>query len=355
MNQENIKIILEAAIKAPSGENCQPWKFKIQGDKILLFNQPEKDLSLYNWNQSASYIAHGAALENMSIAAAHYKYELRHTLFPDPLNLNLVASITLDRKESTNEIFLFNSIKRRVSNRKVYQSEPLSSEVQQELMKTTNNTDGIRLVLNTADKDIKKLGQVASIGERIVLENKSLHSFFFEHINWTKEEDDDKRTGFYVKTLELPEKDEKGFRMASNWRLLSMLNLLGISKKVAEKNAQVYSSCGAMGIFTILDCSPKNFVQVGRLLERLWLKATELNVHVGLMTGVLFLKLRIDNDPNHGLSKKHVTLVEEYSSQLKNIFHINHGEKPVILFRLGYGEQPSAQSSRLPLEYFIET
>jgi nitroreductase len=56
--------IVEAGTWAPSGDNCQPWRFTWNGQKLLLFNVSERDTSLYNSSQRASFIAHGAVLEN---------------------------------------------------------------------------------------------------------------------------------------------------------------------------------------------------------------------------------------------------------------------------------------------------
>ena len=67
MNEPDpIRQILESGIQAPSGENSQPWRFKRErnGDveRVWLFNRPEADQSLYNYEQSGSYVAHGALL-----------------------------------------------------------------------------------------------------------------------------------------------------------------------------------------------------------------------------------------------------------------------------------------------------
>src|SRR6185369_12487672 len=100
---EIIDKILEAAVCAPSGENCQPWKFSVSDNRIYLFNVPERDDSLYSWGQRASYIAHGAAIENMSIAAETLGYKLSVELFPKSQGSNLVALLELvkdDPKEN---------------------------------------------------------------------------------------------------------------------------------------------------------------------------------------------------------------------------------------------------------------
>ena len=53
MTKEEAKRILSSAILAPSGENCQPWKFEVKGSNIDVMNVKERDQSLYNWDQRA--------------------------------------------------------------------------------------------------------------------------------------------------------------------------------------------------------------------------------------------------------------------------------------------------------------
>lgn len=45
---EDIKKILDAAVQAPSGENCQPWRFEIRDSEIRIFNISERDQSLFH-------------------------------------------------------------------------------------------------------------------------------------------------------------------------------------------------------------------------------------------------------------------------------------------------------------------
>ena len=101
MNNQLVKQILEAAIRAPSGDNVQPWKFQVSKNftRIELYNLPEKDNSYYNFNQMASYIAHGAVIENIVIASGHLGCNAEVKLFPDAKDKNLVARINLSLAE----------------------------------------------------------------------------------------------------------------------------------------------------------------------------------------------------------------------------------------------------------------
>ncbi|HED00536.1 MAG TPA: molybdopterin biosynthesis protein MoeY, partial [Proteobacteria bacterium] len=51
ISKEIIFKIVESGIWAPSGDNCQPWRFTWNGQKLLLFNVPKRDTSLYNSSQ----------------------------------------------------------------------------------------------------------------------------------------------------------------------------------------------------------------------------------------------------------------------------------------------------------------
>src|ERR1019366_8956249 len=99
VSREVIERILEAGIRAPSGENSQPWRFKVEGERVLLFNRPEADQSLFNFHQNGSLVAHGALLANVKVAAAYFGCEAEIALFPDEAEENLIARIDFKETE----------------------------------------------------------------------------------------------------------------------------------------------------------------------------------------------------------------------------------------------------------------
>ena len=79
---ERIRKILEAAIQAPSGDNCQPWRFAVSSNRIDLYDDPAADTSYYNFQQRASLVAHGALLENIALVAPTVGFKVVFNLFP---------------------------------------------------------------------------------------------------------------------------------------------------------------------------------------------------------------------------------------------------------------------------------
>lgn len=62
--------LLELARWAPSGDNTQPWRFEIVADdRIAIHGFDTRDDVVYDFQGRASYMAHGALLETLRIAA----------------------------------------------------------------------------------------------------------------------------------------------------------------------------------------------------------------------------------------------------------------------------------------------
>lgn len=73
ISREVIQKILEAGAQAPSGSNSQPWRFEVAGGTISIIMLPEKDHPILNFRNRGTLLAHRALIENIVIAAAHYK------------------------------------------------------------------------------------------------------------------------------------------------------------------------------------------------------------------------------------------------------------------------------------------
>src|SRR3989344_4009035 len=100
---DDIKKILNIAVNAPSGDNSQPWEFKIEDNKIFIFNVPGKDATLYNYKERGSYVGHGAVIENISIVSLKYGYKTEANLFPGAKNRNLIAAVSVSKSSSSSD------------------------------------------------------------------------------------------------------------------------------------------------------------------------------------------------------------------------------------------------------------
>ena len=352
MTHDTILAILNEAKNAPSGDNTQPWQFIIDKTAIHLFNEPEKDNPLFNVDQRGSHIGHGALIENISLVSAHYGYHMTARLFPDPAKPDLVATLSLQEMEPKTSP-LYNAIAQRTINRKPYAKKPLTGAQNEELRRAATCEDAALHVHWIEDQAaIKAIGRAVSVNEIVMLEYRALHDLFFNDVRWTDAEEQKHKTGLYVKTMELAPPQLAAFKILKNWSVASTVNRLGVAKFVASQNAKIYGSAAAMCIITVSKNAPEHYIATGRLMERIWLAANGAELSAHPITGILYLYQRIATG-DHSLSSQHVRIVTDAYHAIQSHIRGDTGTIAMLL-RIGYGGQPSARSSKLPIRLLSE-
>jgi nitroreductase len=340
--------ILEAGNTAPSGENCQPWHFFVREGIIELHLLPERDRSAYSWGQRAAFLSCGSVVENIVIQASARGYRTDVVYFPNRADEWHIANMTLNKDGKIPTDPLAPVIKARVTNRKPYKTNPLSDKERKALFDASAQADGNFAFVENR-RDINRLSLVGSTNELVMLANQLLHKFFFSHVNWTKEEDEKKKIGFYIKTLELPPPAEAMFKVFRHWPVMRILGAIGFNRIVAKQNGATNSAAAGIGAFMIDRTEPIDFVKVGRAIERLWLTATAHRLAFQPLTGVLFFKLKIDAGEGAVFSRQEQKLVLDAYQDAAQIFNAG-GKHIAFMFRIGHGDAPSAQAVRFPLK-----
>lgn len=343
---EIIKKIIEAGTKAPSGDNCQPWAFKVNGQAIEVYNVPERDQSLYNFQQNASMIALGAVVENMAITAEALGQSLQVSLLPEVNEPNLAARCVLGEEKNKIDGNLASFIPRRATNRKPYEDADLAEEQINSLLRCGQGLVGAEVKIVFKKEDRANLAQLLSRNEKIVLENKGLHDFLFNHIRWSEKEEKQKKDGLYIKTLELGPPQTVGFRLFRYWPVAKILNKLGAANKVAAENRAIYSHSSAFAAFIAPGNSPADYLAAGRLMQRAWLTITALGLSAQPLTGIAFLNQRLLAGQDAMFTAEQKQIIKDSYQGAAKIFGAGAGNITTIL-RLGAGGQPSATSSRL--------
>lgn len=343
--QEYIKEIIDSAIWAPSGDNSQPWRFEVRQDKLYIFNIPERDNPILNFKQSGSYVAHGGLIENISIASSHFGYNADIELFPNDSDKNIVAIITFE-KSHTMDSPLYNYIKQRVTNRKVYKNGSLTQE-QKEMLLNGVDSIGDGKVVFAEDKGKKKIiASAASTMERVALETHALHKLFFGGILWDKKDNENGKGGLYIKTLELPPPIRFAFRFLKHWTVTNIFNKIGFSKIASKGNAGTYAKSSALYIVVMSNGTNRDFINAGRISQRVWLNATKLGFSVQPVTGILFIARKVFAGDTEVFSSSHIPLIKNSYNQIKSAFNI-FDRTIAMMFRIGYADEPSARSFRM--------
>ena len=342
-----IRSIIASGLLAPSGENAQPWRFRVAGDTIYLLDDPLSDRSLYNIDSRGTMAAQGAALENMIIATHAQGRKVDISLFPHE---GATASLTIGSPVPTTDVELSRCITDRNTNRNPFRSAPLRGEIGKMIEDAARPfaEHGIELIRVEGREQVAALAVVASTNERIMLGNRELHGFFFSHLTWTEDEDNRMRKGFYIKTLELPLPVQIMFRLLKFWPVMRVLKSVGFPALVGKGNSLTYAAAGEFGIITVNDNSRVAIVHAGRLLERIWLTLAQNGVALQPCTGTLFLAYAAEHVTPDRFSAYERLLL---SDQAAVVAAMTRGRRPVLMYRAGYSKRPpSARSKRFELE-----
>lgn len=300
--------LLKYAILAPSCLNTQPWHFELHDGCIKIIVDKSRWRKIADHDQRELYISAGCALENLLIAAEHFRYSHREIYGED----GLAAIIDLDiggKPSSFRGPDLFDAIPKRCTNRKIYEEKLLPSGDLKRLRDVCVE-EGLTLYLTTDIQTKMKACELIKRAYIIQLPNPA----FREEL------------GYWLGQC----------LFADSWtksKIAQMVETnINVGKSRARKFSELTRSSMAFGIIG----SEKNdrFAQIGagQVLERVWLQATVLGLGLHPVSQILELP----------------ELIEETARLLPN-----PDSCPQIAFGLGYADPKAKHLSRRPVREFI--
>lgn len=341
--KQDIDIILKAAVQAPSGHNYQPWKFKILDDAIVFQNAPENDTTVYNYQQRGSMVAHGAALENAVIVAESLGYACTVEVHSE--DTDTVATLHLVKGEGTGRASLAPFIEKRTTNRKPFTGEKMSSTLAQ-VSALPPDISTSAVLFEESPEGIARIGDAWGTNDWLVFNERVVHDALFGHIVWGADVEREVKKGLFIDTFELPPPVRGMFNILKHWPVAKVFGIIGFGNVAAKQNAEnVYTKTSAIGAIMAPDFSRHSLIQAGRALQHLWLKATAQNLSMQLVMGAYYISLRAEDDKDLQLSAE---ARKKLSSAKKTILETFPSTElvPIVLFRIGKGETPSALSSK---------
>ncbi len=361
-DKDTVATLVYWACMAPSGGNCQPWKWVYRNGSFILLHDIARSASLLDFQHTGSYLAFGAAIENFVLKAHSMGYEVRtdyRLLNPDD---RVIAVLTLFEKgfagapvEPHTVDDMVNYVKDRCTNRKVEGRVDLPDSVFEELKNAASSVKGGDMLWLSAEHDLKEFGKIIGELDRLWILDSKGHREFMKEFRWTKEEAERTRDGLDVETFELSKMDLAGLQLAKDHRVVSMLNQWGLGKVLTRMSSRAIGSASGVGLITMPSYSVRNFLDGGRSAERVWLKATELGLAVQPMTISTFLFNRWRYAGGEGFTDKMKKQLPGLIDQMFKLFEIPDDAGLIFLLKFSKAGPPTARSLRLPLEDVLFT
>jgi nitroreductase len=146
LTDDEVGILLTAAVYAPSIHNTQPWRFEVHGPVIDVLLDEERTLPATDPAGRAARIGIGAAVFNIRVAAAMLGHQSRVAPNPDPQHPAMAARIFLAARETAVPVLsgLYGELRRRHTYRGPLLDRAVPPKVLQQLEEAAQS-EGARL------------------------------------------------------------------------------------------------------------------------------------------------------------------------------------------------------------------
>lgn len=359
LDRGQVRTLVEAATRAPSGGNAQPWQWRYRAGRLYLFFDPSRR-SFLDFESTASYVALGAATENLILQA--HALQLHVQLQPLIAKEHpLVAVFTFARDtqalpecEAHLCDDLVTAIPLRITNRMLGARQPIAPHALQHLQQMTQTVAGAQLTLLTSEEALAELAVIAAAVERLRLLNRHGHRDFVHEIRWTPSEARATGDGIDLATIDLTPTERAGLSVARSWPVVAAVKHWGGGGAFEQLMHKTIAAASCIGLLTMPTYSGRSFFDGGRALQRFWLAATQHGLAVQPVAPATFLFARLLRGAGAGLDEAAIEELQELRRCFVALFPLvaeQRGE--IMLVRLAIAAEPKAVALRRPLEQVL--
>ena len=276
--------VLQAACRAPSGGNVQPWRFDISDRHFSLFLDPDRS-SLMDIKQRGSMLALGAAALNAESKLAeqgrtgHLRVHASALTQAQRLGFDAVAELEFGQSKDAALLALSPHIDKRACARLRGESSPIDAAWKASTQRHAEEMGCQAIFLS--GETLAIAAELWSQADRIRFLTPKLHSEMMSELSFPG---DDIRKGIDVRTLELSEKDNAALAIAKRGDAMQELAAWGGGKRLGEGSRNLMCDADALMVLTCPGNTDSDYFDAGRLLQRVWLEATRDKVGLHPMT-----------------------------------------------------------------------
>ena len=349
LQRSEAKFIVAHGCLAPSGGNSQAWNFTLREGRIDCSIPPTYSWTSRDFEGRSLYVAMGAAVQNMVIAA--HTIGLQAQVLPAVRKGSReVCSISFKRVTPVQEP-LFAAIPKRITNRQQADLERSLADTKLQTLVDVASRWGAKLSIVTNDDEKRKVARVIGIVDRVRFLHPGLHHDLSNELRWTREHAHATRTGIGIDTLGLNTADRVGAYLISSWPVMQVLRDLGLGEDLERLGRQ--SKCHAFALLTMPGKSLQTYLEGGRAMQEVWLEATVQNLAFCPSSSSPFIFARLEQGSDAIYSEKEKQILRAARRDFLDIFPQADNACETLLFRLSEAAAPDARSLRYPVSQVL--
>ncbi|WP_410221222.1 Rv1355c family protein [Pedobacter sp.] len=336
LEEKELTLLVEAARKAPSGGNNQPWRWHYQNKALHLFLEESSAQAYLDPAFISSYISLGTAIENLLLTAATLKLKVNWQFTPLMLPKHIaVFSFERGFEADDLQLSLAAQITNRHTNRKITPKQLIPLDKLEYLSGLAEDIDGISCKFVSDTEKIALVSNIASHCDLLrMFIPEAYHDFVNREMRWNLDEVNSTEDGIGIHTLDLGNTDQVGIRLAKDEKAIQFLKTIngGSGFKRLTRDQLMASSC--LGLISGADISALSYLRAGLATERLWLGATDIKIQLHPLNVplIFFYKNSIEN--NLSIDSFEKEKLFNLENDLRGIFELDEQQHPMFMFRL---------------------
>ena len=347
-----LKTIIEYGHWAPSGDNMQPWTFKIiDNNHFDILGSDTRNHCVYDLQGRASQLAIGMLLENLSIGASTQGKELSYKLDRNSSEDNPVIHISLNNNPDRLKDALADYIPVRTVNRRALSLKTITAEHKQQLEQAVSPLKIQWFEGRQKLKTTQLFYNAAGIRLRIPEAYPTHKSIIEWNTQFSRDKMPDQCLGASLLTLKLMK-----FAL-QDWKRVDFLNKFLAGTLLPRLEMDIIPGLFSGAHFIIYSEKPaqalEEFFEAGRRVQRFWLTATSLGIQLQpQMTPLIFAhynELSINFTHNNNQAKASKNLTRDFAE----LIQAEKVTQTVFMGRIGYGAIAQSRSIRKNLNKII--
>ncbi|KLO33394.1 Rv1355c family protein [Mycobacterium haemophilum] len=339
-HQPASEIVAEAAIRAPSAGNAQPWHVVAEQHSLTIRLAPEHSGAL-DIGFRASAVAVGAAMFNARVAAAAHgilgPVDFDETQIDSPLEVTLHFGCGDEQSLAT----LYRPMLLRATNR--HHCTPGDVDpATVELLKNTAAAEGARLHFLLSQDEINRASSILADADRIRYLTPRLHEEMLSELRWPG--DPASESGIDVQSLELDPGEMRVLDILRRSDVMARLAQWDGGTALGDYTSERVSASSALAVVYVDGVSLTDFARGGSAMQAVWIVAQQRGLAVHPVSPTfLYGCSRHDFDQVSPHFAEHLHRLQH---ELRDLVKPRKDEHEVLVFRLFHAPPPSVRSRR---------
>nr|WP_176457525.1 MULTISPECIES: Rv1355c family protein [unclassified Rhodococcus (in: high G+C Gram-positive bacteria)] len=331
--------VLDAARRAPSGGNSQPWTLSTDGRTVTIGIDRSRTSTL-DIAFRGSCVAVGAAAFNARVAAA------AQGRFDGELITDHGVEISLSDRdpEPITDRRLLDGVVGRCTDRELGTAEPLDESVAADVVAAAA-AEGGRAVLLTARESISAAADILADADRIRYLTPHLHREMFSELRWPG--DPDPNRGIEVASLGIDDADLSKLEIVKRPDVMALVDAWDAGAALGSDMRDRVLSSSALVVIVVPGSTADNYIRGGYATENVWVTAHLHGLAVQPVSPA-FLYARTPEE-HQQLSMHRGEALQELNSRFRALLDITDIESVALVLRLSCAPKSGIYSRRVPV------